>query len=69
MNAVDRSDQILATHNVLRKCVKWWKTLFFHLIDMTIVNSFILFQEHRRNFLDEPAGKIVQCAGREKKSS
>ena len=40
MNAVDWSDQILATHNVLTKCVRWWKTLFFHLIDMTIVNSF-----------------------------
>ena len=57
MNAVDRSDQILATHNVLRKCVGWWKTLFFHLIDMTIVNSFLLFQEQRRNFPDEPALK------------
>ena len=40
MNAVDRSDQILATHNVLRKSVRWQKTLFLHLIDMTIVNSF-----------------------------
>ena len=58
MNAVDRSDQILATHNILRKCARWWKTLFFHLIDMTIVNSYILFQEHRRNFPDEPA---LQC--------
>ncbi|XP_015774285.1 PREDICTED: piggyBac transposable element-derived protein 4-like [Acropora digitifera] len=57
MNAVDRSDQILATHNVLRKCVRWWKTLFFHLIDMAIVNGFILFQEHRRNFPDDPALK------------
>ena len=57
MNAVDRSDQFLATHNVLRKSLMWWKTLFFHLIDMTIVNSFILFQEHRRNFPDEPALK------------
>jgi len=40
MNAVDRSDQILATNNVLHKCMRWWKTLFFHLI----VNSFILFK-------------------------
>ena len=23
MNAVDRSDQILATHNVQRKCMRW----------------------------------------------
>ena len=30
MNGVDKSDQILNTNNVLRKCVRWWKTLFFH---------------------------------------
>ena len=43
MNAVDRTDQILGTQNVPRKCVRWWKSLFFHLIDMAVVNSFILF--------------------------
>lgn len=47
MNAVDRSDQILATNNVLRKCMRWWETLFFHLIDIAVVNSFILFKEHQ----------------------
>ena len=57
MNAVDRSDQILATNNIHRECVRWWKTLFFHLIDIAIVNSYILFQEHRANFPDEPALK------------
>ena len=50
MNAVDRSDQILATNNVLRKCMRWWKTLFFHLIDIAVVNSFILFREHQANY-------------------
>ena len=55
MNAVDRSDQILGTQNVLRKCVRWWKTLFFHLIDMAVVNSYILFREHQANFPDDPA--------------
>ena len=52
MNAVDRSDQILATNNVLRKSMKWWKTLFFHLNDIAVVNSFILFREHQANFPD-----------------
>ena len=55
MNAVDRSDQILATHNVQRKCMRWWKTLIFHLIDIGVVNSFILFREHQRNNPDNPA--------------
>ena len=52
MNAVDRSDQILATNNVLRKCMRWWKTLFFHLIDIAVVNSFLLFREHQAQFPD-----------------
>lgn len=47
MNAVDRSDQILASNNVLRKCMRSWKTLFFHLIDIAVVNSFLLFKEHQ----------------------
>lgn len=57
MNAVDRSDQILSNYTVSRKCYKWWKTLFFHLIDMAIVNGFILFQKHRANNPDSPALK------------
>ena len=34
----------MAKYNLLRKCVRWWKTLFFHMVDMGIVNGFILFQ-------------------------
>ena len=44
MNGVDKSDQILAKYNLLRKCVRWWKTIFFHLIYIATVNSFILFK-------------------------
>ena len=53
MNGVDRSDQMLACHNVSRKCYRWWKTLFFHLIDIAIVNGFLLFSEHRADCDDE----------------
>ena len=33
MNGVDSSDQMLSNHNVRQKCYRWWKVLFFHLID------------------------------------
>ena len=46
MNGVDKSDQILSSHNILRKCFRWWKTLFFDLI---VVNSFILFDESQKH--------------------
>ena len=39
---VDKSDQYFSYHKVLRKNVKYWKTTFFHLIDVAIVNSHIL---------------------------
>ena len=47
MNGVDKSDQMLSYHNISRKCIRWWKTLFFHLIDIAVANSFILFQRYR----------------------
>ena len=43
MKDVDKSDQILAKYNLLRKC-KVVETIFFNLIDIAAVNSFILFK-------------------------
>ena len=60
MNGVDKSDQILNTNNVLRKCVRWWKTLFFHMIDIALVNGYILFQRHRKNNPDNELLKRPQ---------
>lgn len=51
---------MLANHNVLRKCMRWWKTLFFHMIDIAVVNSFILFQIHRKANPDNPELKRPQ---------
>ena len=41
MNAVDRSDQMLGKYNLLQKCLRWWKTLFFRMVDIFVVNFFI----------------------------
>ncbi|KAL1473211.1 hypothetical protein MTO96_038839 [Rhipicephalus appendiculatus] len=42
MQGVDRSDQLIASYNVLMKCVRWWKTLFLHRIDIAVVDSLII---------------------------
>jgi len=43
MGGVDKSDQYLAYHNVLRKTVRYWKTLFYHLVDVAAVNAYLLY--------------------------
>ena len=41
MGGVDRSDHYCASYAFLRKTVKWWRKLFFWLIETSIVNSYV----------------------------
>ena len=44
LQLADKSDQILATYDLLRKRVRWWKTIVFHLKLIATVSSFIIFK-------------------------
>ena len=43
MNGVDRCDQYILTYSTQMKTLKWWIKLFFRLIELSVVNSMILF--------------------------
>ena len=43
MGGMDKSDQYLVYQKVLRKTVRYWKTLFYHLVDVAVANSFIIY--------------------------
>ena len=38
MGGVDRSDQQASTYQCVRKCVKWYKKLFFYVLDSYLLH-------------------------------
>ena len=43
MGGVDRSDRMVRTYSASRQSKKWWFRLFYYFLDMSVANSFILY--------------------------
>jgi len=46
MGGVDRSDQIAKYYTFTRKTNKWWLKLFFHMVNLAVTNSYILYRKN-----------------------
>lgn len=55
MGGLDLSDQLIGYHLVLRQTKRYWKTLLYHLIEVSLTNAFVLYK--------------WQCAGNSQKPS
>ena len=45
MGTVDRSDHYCSSDSFTRKTLRWWRKLFFWLIEVSLVNLFLIYKE------------------------
>ena len=45
MGGVDKSDQLLSYYGFCHRTFKWWRRAFFHLLDVAVVNAYIMYQQ------------------------
>ena len=65
MNGVDRADQLTVYYSFTRKTKKWWRKIFFWLLEVSTVNSYILYKEagtSRKSHLDFRRSVITSLA-------
>ena len=48
MGGVDKSDQLLSYYGFDHRSVKWWKRVAFHLLDLSIVNAYVMYRQSKQ---------------------
>ena len=46
MGGVDANDQLLKYSHFSKRTIKWWKKVFFRMLNIFMVDAFILWKEH-----------------------
>ncbi len=47
MGGVDQNDQKKAYYAISRKSRRWWLRIFWHFLDVAVINAYCLYQENR----------------------
>ena len=53
MGGVDLADQYLCYSSLGRKTMKWWRRVFWRLIDMAILNAYVFYRHNTHSSLSK----------------
>ena len=54
MLGVDKMDQLAAYYSFLRKSVKWWRKVLFWLLEVSTINSYVIYTSRLRQLGQHP---------------
>lgn len=49
MGGIDRKDQMVAYYSSPHKTIRWYKKVFFHMLDICVWNAFYVFKKYFKN--------------------
>ena len=58
---VDTLDEKIAFYEIERKNVKWWKKIFYFIIEVCINNAMILYNNNEKDYITEIQFKEKLC--------
>ena len=58
MLGVDKMDQLATYYSFLRKSVKWWRKVMFWLLEVSVVNSYILYTTSLGQYGQQPRSHL-----------
>ncbi|KAL6417866.1 hypothetical protein ACFW04_012481 [Cataglyphis niger] len=58
MGGVDQADQYASTYCFLRKSLKWWRKLFFWGMEISLINSYILYKLEKNKKGEKPLSHL-----------
>ena len=44
MLGVDKLDQLMSYYSFLHKSIKWWRKIFFWILEVAVINSYIIYK-------------------------
>ena len=59
MLGVDKMDQLVSYYSFLHKSMKWWKKVFFWIVEVVVVNSYIIYKEQTSTNEKQPITHLV----------
>ena len=72
MRGIDRGDQLMGYYNVGRRSKKWWKRVFAYLLEVSILNAYVLQKfkkgETEKDFLSFRLALATQLVGTYRRS-